>query len=62
MRWRPENPGTLFRRIGARTERMAALGHRGSFSKIGSFCYAPNIVRHLYNKDPKRDHNLDNYP
>ena len=35
----------------------------GEFSKLASLSlYVPNIVRHPYKKDPKRDPNLDNYP
>ena len=31
-------------------------------STVGSLFLAPNIVRHPYNKGPKRDPNLENYP
>ena len=38
------------------------LGLLGVVPQIRVPIWVPNIVRQPYNKDPKRDPNLDNYP
>ena len=51
------------RRRGAnRACRCALRQGYGQFSKLGSRCRSPNIVRHPSKNDPQRDPNLDNYP
>ena len=37
------------------------LQHMGSSLNLGPF-WIPNVVRHPYKMDPKRDRSLENYP
>ena len=57
-----ENPDQLVNHGGRTCSTCTRLKDMGSSLNQGPFWGSPNIIRHPFKEDPKRDPSLENYP